>query len=116
MKKGESQLGVEELRNAGIKALQNASELVSEAQLLFDNGHMSRAVFLCCIAGEELGKCFISLSAVMNRRAGAFKEKRYKARFRTHRDKMGMLNFFEDVFVSSSDIPVEPSKIDADTK
>jgi AbiV family abortive infection protein len=105
-------LSAEELRNAGIKALQNAAELVEEAQLLFQHGHLSRAVFLCCISGEELGKCFISLSAVMNRRAGVFDEKRYKKRFRTHLEKTAILDFFENVFVSSSDIPIEPSKID----
>lgn len=116
MQKDEQPLSAEELRDAGIKALQNASELVEEAQLLFAHGHWSRVVFLCCISGEELGKCFISLSAVMNRRTGAFDERRYKTRFRTHREKIAVLNFFEDIFVSSSDMPIEASQIDADTQ
>jgi AbiV family abortive infection protein len=116
MQKDEQTLSPEELAQAGLKALQNASELLEEAQLLFEHGHWGRAVFLCCISSEELGKCFISLSAVMNRRAGVFDERRYRTRFRTHREKTAILNFFEDIFVSSSDMPTEASQIDNDTK
>jgi AbiV family abortive infection protein len=112
----EKPLSAEDLRDAGIKALRNAAELVEEAQLLFEHGRWGRSVFLCCVSGEELGKCFISLSAVMNQRAGAFNEKRYRARFRTHREKTAILNFFEDVFVFSSDMPSGPSQIAADTQ
>jgi AbiV family abortive infection protein len=115
MENDEMQLSAEEIKNAGIKAFQNACELAQEAELLFEHGHLSRAVFLCCISGEELGKCFISLSAVMNRRAGVFNEKRYKKRFRTHREKTAILHFFEDVFVSLSD-PIEPSQLEAETQ
>jgi AbiV family abortive infection protein len=115
MENNEMQLSAEEIKNAGIKAFQNACELVQEAELLFKHGHLSRALFLCCISGEELGKCFISLSAVMNRRAGVFNEKRYKKRFRTHREKTKTLHFFEDVFVSLSD-PIEPSQLEAETE
>jgi AbiV family abortive infection protein len=111
MQNDERQITAEELRNAGVKSLQNASELVEEAQLLFDHGRWSRAVFLCCISGEELGKCFISLSAIINRRAGTFDERRYKERFRIHRQKTSILNFFEDTLVSSSTVPIQPSDI-----
>jgi AbiV family abortive infection protein len=109
------QLSAEDLREAGIKSLQNASELVEEAQLLFEHGRWSRAVFLCCISGEELGKCFMSLSAVVNRKAGRFDENRYIRRFRTHQEKTGLLHFFEDIFVSSSDVPAQVLDIDAQT-
>jgi len=107
-----SALSAEVLREAGTKALQNASELVEEARVLLELGHWSRAVFLCCIAGEELGKCFMSLSAVLNRRMGRFNERRYRERFRRHQEKTGLLNFFEEVFVSSSlKVPLEPQYI-----
>ena len=109
------QLTAEKLREAGIKSLENASELVQEARLLYEHGHWSRAVFLCCISGEELGKCFITLSAVVNHRVGKFNEKRYKQRFRTHEEKTGSLNFFEDIFVSS-DLPIGPEEIAKATK
>ena len=113
MQNDKRQISTEELKNAGVKSLQNASELVQEAQLLFEHGHWSRAVFLCCISGEELGKCFISLSAIINRRAGTFDERRYKERFRIHREKTSILNVFEDTFVLSSTVPIEPSEIAA---
>ena len=99
----EEKLSAKDLRDAGIKAFKNASELVEEAGLLYENGHWSRAVFLCCISGEELGKCFMSLSEVVNRMIGRFDEKHYRQRFRTHREKTGTLTFFEGVFVSQSD-------------
>jgi len=73
-------------------------------------------MFLCCISGEELGKCFISLSASVNRLVGRFNEKRYKQGFRTHREKTSSLNFLEDLFVSTTDLPIEPSKIEANTE
>jgi AbiV family abortive infection protein len=109
------QLTAENLREAGIKSLENASELVHEARLLHEHGYWSRTVFLCCISGEELGKCFMTLSAVVNLRVGKFNEKRYKQRFRTHEEKTGALNFFEDFFVSS-DLPIGPEEIDKATK
>lgn len=108
-------LTAEKLREAGIKSLDNASELVREARLLFERGFWSRTVFLCCISGEELGKCFITLSAVVNHKVGKFNEKRYKQRFRTHEEKTGSLNFFEDIFVSS-DVPIGQQGIDNATK
>jgi AbiV family abortive infection protein len=109
-------LSAEDLRRAGIKSFQNASELVDEAQLLFEHGHWSRAVFLCCISGEELGKCFISLSAIVNRITGKFDEKDYRQRFRTHREKTGTLTFFEAVFVSLSDKAAQTLDVDIDTQ
>lgn len=116
MQRNAHKLSAKNLRDAGIKSLQNASELVAEARLLFEHGYWSRAVFLCCISGEELGKCFITLSAVVNRIAGIFDESRYKKRFRTHQVKTGSLNFFEDIFVSSANLPIQPADIDAATK
>ena len=113
-RESESELSVEELRNAGIKAFENASELVEEAQVLHKHGHLSRALFLCCISGEELGKSFISLSAVANRITGAFDEKRYKERFRAHREKTGVLMFLEDVFVF--ELPPELPKVKRDAE
>jgi AbiV family abortive infection protein len=115
MNRNTQRLTAEKLREAGIKSLENASELFREARLLHEHGFWSRAVFLCCISGEELGKCFITLSAVVNHRVGKFNERRYKQRFRAHEEKTGSLNFFEDIFVSS-DFPVGQEKIDKATR
>jgi len=68
MKSKTSQLSAENLKDAGIKSFENASELVQEARILYEHKCWSRAVFLCFISGEELGKCFITLSAVVNQR------------------------------------------------
>ena len=108
-------LTVQDLRNAGIKSLENATELVEEARTLFVSNHWSRSVFLCCISGEELGKCFMSLTAMVNLKTGRFDENRYKERFRAHREKTGVLNFFEEFFVSSS-TEVDIDKIEGDTE
>lgn len=106
------QLSPERLAEAGLKSFENASELIEEAELLLSHKHLSRTVYLCAIAGEELAKCFMSLSAVVNRRVGLFNEKRYKARFRSHREKTGLLHFFEDVFVSP-DVQWQPPDIES---
>lgn len=116
MKSKTSQLSAENLKEAGIKSLQNASELVREARILYDHKCWSRAVFLCCISGEELGKSFMTLSAVVNQMTGKFDEKRYRERFRNHGEKTGSLNFFEGVFVSPSDLPIQPEEIDQATR
>jgi AbiV family abortive infection protein len=108
-------LTFQDLRDAGIKSLENATELVKEAKVLFAHNHWSRVVFLCSIAGEELGKCFISLTAVVNLMTGRFNEKRYRERFRVHREKTGVLNFFEEFFVSSATF-VDVGKIESDTE
>jgi AbiV family abortive infection protein len=105
MNSNTQQLTAGKLREAGIKSLENASDLVREARLLYEHGFWSRTIFLCCISGEELGKCFMTLSAVVNHRVGKFNQRRYKQRFRGHQEKTGVLNFFEDIFVSS-DLPV----------
>lgn len=115
MNSNTQRLTAEKLREAGIKSLENASELVREARLLYEHGFWGRAVFLCCISGEELGKCFITLSAVVNYRVGKFNERRYRQRFRAHEEKTGSLNFFEDIFVSS-DLPVGQEDRDKATK
>jgi len=53
----------------------------------------------------------MTLSAVVLHRVGKFNEKRYRQRFRTHGEKTGLLNFFEDIFVSS-DEPIGPEQLD----
>jgi AbiV family abortive infection protein len=48
------------LRDYGLAALANASELMAEATLLHDHGHFARAYFLAVAAIEETGKAFIA--------------------------------------------------------
>ena len=90
----------ERLRQAGVKALQNAEQLIEEAEILYERERWPRVVFLCQIAGEELGKCFISLTAIVRIVNGTFEEDVYRKRCRTHRSKTGMTDFFESLVFS----------------
>ncbi|GIN91105.1 hypothetical protein J22TS1_21560 [Siminovitchia terrae] len=56
-----SVLSFEKLEEAYIKSYENATELVEEAKLLFDNNKYARAYFLAQIAYEELAKLPIIL-------------------------------------------------------
>lgn len=44
-------------------SLDNARELITEAQLLLDNSHVARAYFLAVAAVEEIGKAIIAFEA-----------------------------------------------------
>jgi len=54
---------VDLLREYGTAALQNASELLEEASLLFSNGHSARAYFLAVASIEEIGKALQAFDA-----------------------------------------------------
>jgi AbiV family abortive infection protein len=51
------------LENFSKAALNNAKELIEEAQLLLDHGHLCRAYFIAVAAIEEIGKSFIAFDA-----------------------------------------------------
>lgn len=54
---------VDLLRDYCTAALQNASELLEEASLLFSNGHSARAYFLAVASIEETGKALLAFDA-----------------------------------------------------
>ncbi len=54
---------VDLLREYGAAALQNSSELLEEASLLFSNGHSARAYFLAVASIEETGKALLAFDA-----------------------------------------------------
>jgi AbiV family abortive infection protein len=54
---------VDLLREYSIAALQNASELLQEASLLYENGHTARAYFLGVASIEETGKALLAFIA-----------------------------------------------------
>lgn len=51
-----SKLDVDQLEHAYIMVYENASELLEEASILYDNERYARAYFLAQIAHEEIGK------------------------------------------------------------
>ena len=94
----------QDLYELSVKSLANANELVEEAQLLFDHRRWPRVVFLCQIAGEELAKCFMSLTAIPRYAFETFNESTFLRRLRDHREKTGEIDFFEQLFVGSDSI------------
>lgn len=54
---------VELLSQYSKTALDNAKELIDEAVLLFEHGHLARSYFISVAAIEEIGKSFISYDA-----------------------------------------------------
>ena len=63
MPDSEFKFNVDLLREYGAAALQNASELLAEANLLFSNGHNARAYFLAVASIEETGKALQAFDA-----------------------------------------------------
>lgn len=87
----------EELGSLSLKSYENAVELVSEAELLFAHSHFARTLFLSQIAGEELGKCFIALTAIPFVILGKIDWPHFWWRFRNHNEKLTSVHFFEDL-------------------
>ncbi len=59
----EFRYSTELLSEYSIAALDNAKELIEEAILLFENGHLARSYFIAVAAIEEIGKSFLSFDA-----------------------------------------------------
>jgi AbiV family abortive infection protein len=60
----------EQLEQARTKALANAERLVSDAALLLKNKRWPAALYFCQIAGEEIGKYLMVLSALVQIKSG----------------------------------------------
>jgi AbiV family abortive infection protein len=90
------ELTTEQLRLLALKAHANALELVDEAMLLFEHGHFARCVFLTQIAGEELGKCHLTMTSIPKLLLGKMHWSRFWQRFRSHKEKSFGVHFFED--------------------
>ena len=83
-------LSIEQITNLSNYCLQNASELIKEARLLFENKRYARSVFLSMVALEETSKRDITLQAILigenEKQWGEFWEK-----FRSHRAKIAKM-------------------------
>jgi len=93
-------LSKEELRLLALKAYENAVELVEDAELLFANSRFSRCLFLSQIAGEELGKCYIALTAIPVVVQKSIDWPHFWSRFRHHKNKLTSVHAFEDLMLS----------------
>jgi AbiV family abortive infection protein len=94
---------VEQLVLATRKSFENAESLLRDAEILFGHERYSRCLFLCCIAGEELGKAIYCMSSVLDLFLDRWTEKRdelFWRSFRAHRFKTALLHSMEEVYMS----------------
>jgi AbiV family abortive infection protein len=92
------------------KSLQNARELVKEAELLFDNKRWARTVFLCHTAGEEFGKSVQCFTAVMDHARGVLDFVKFRKRFLSHLSKTTTIRFFEAMMSPEDDHLIDEIK------
>ena len=93
-------LTLEQIESARKKAIQNAAELLEDARLLFKNERWPRVLFLSQIAGEEIGKHILLSSLTVHALAGdKINWKRAWKRLTSHREKLEMITYMEDVFL-----------------
>lgn len=81
-------------------ALQNAMELLNEAQLLLTHKHYARAYYLACLSMEESGKAYIAWTAQGRNLDNQGIHKTLKDRFELHPSKI-MCAFYCWALVSS---------------
>ena len=76
------------LRDYYEAALDNGSELVDEAELLYSNGHRARAYFLAVAAVEEIGKALIAFDALGRNLSDPAVRKRITSAIQDHQQKI----------------------------
>ena len=91
-------LSLAQLERARRCALQNAEELVSDAELLVQHSRWARGFFLAQIAVEELGKYVMIVSATGNIVMGTMDWKKFWKRYRSHKEKLQNIHLMEEVF------------------
>lgn len=99
-------LTLKQLKGARLKTLRNAEDLIKEAEILYKNGRFPRIIFLCQIAGEEIGKYFIIGSFIVDFiHKGDINWKKFWKRFLSHHEKLETLAFLENILLG-----MEPPK------
>lgn len=98
-------LGIDQLKAARLKALQNAEELINEASILFNNGCWARVVFLSQVGAEEIGKYIMLTSALVEVIVNpvSFSWKKFWRRYLSHTAKSQNILLFEDIMLTNID-------------
>ena len=112
------ELSLEQLTHGRLTALQNAIDLISDAECLFKEGRWARSAFLSQIAIEELGKYLIIMGAIGNLIAEQIEWRKFWKRFVSHREKTGNIFYFEAALSPSQEdreILRDFEKADTDT-
>jgi AbiV family abortive infection protein len=81
-------------------AVENARDLVKDAQTLAAAQRWPRVLFLSQIAGEELGKVVMCVSAAVQAAHGSFDRKKFQRRYRHHLSKLKNVMGVENLFLS----------------
>ena len=81
-------------------ALENATDLVSDARALSERRRWPRVVFLAQIASEELGKVVMCVSGIMQIATGEFDSEKFHRRFKHHKSKLHDIIAIENLFLS----------------
>lgn len=102
-REGRKDIDIEQLKLGRLAALENAVELVQDAEVLYNAGRWSRSLFLSQIATEELGKYMMIVSAVANVTAGTMDWTAFWQRFRNHKAKFGNVLHLE--YLVERDVP-----------
>lgn len=77
--------------------LTNAAALIDDASLLYENTRYPRAYALAALAGEELGKVYLCLDAVLTDEV--HEPKQFWKRWREHGDKLDSARAYAAAFV-----------------
>jgi len=82
-------INISEIEEARVKILDNASELIEEAELLFSNGKYARAYSLAHLACEEMAKIpMIVRAATETLRGKRFDWSKLNRRLKSHAEKI----------------------------
>jgi AbiV family abortive infection protein len=93
-------LSIEQIKESRVKALQNADELIHDAEILFKEKRYPRVLFLCQISGEEIGK-YVMLTSIFVQLISEVDldwKKTWK-RLTSHTEKYELVTYMEDVFL-----------------
>lgn len=97
------QLSIDQVKNSRVKALQNANELIQDAEILFREERWPIVLFLCQISGEEIGK-YIMLSSIFIQQISEIEIdwKRIWKRLTSHTEKYELVTYMEDIFLEKN--------------
>ena len=95
------ELSLDQLVSGRLQVLQNARDLIRDAEVLLSQGRSSRAFFLSCIAIEESGKYLMIMSAILQSITGEVDWRGFWRRFKNHIEKTGNIVTFDAVLAGS---------------
>jgi AbiV family abortive infection protein len=98
-------LSIEQIELARKKVFENTEELISEAQLLFDNGRYARAFAVAHLASEEIAKLMMLARIGTDLLLGRTIDwRKFFRRFRNHEEKLQNMALFDYFFLSDPDL------------